>query len=299
MGSVPPGHVSIRSRPCVRWPDPAAAILGVLAAASFVTLRGTAWQGACGRGWASPLPLESSGCWSCGTVRQRGGKAPKVQGTARGLLIPETQGVPAAGTLRASPPEPAPLHQAVRAFPTHHVRARQPRLTAPRGPPRAAARRTNLAPPLPPPEELLPPRRSRAPPPPGARPRSASPRGARRPGWAIRGRAREAPDPPPSRRAALGGFPESGHDPRCRRSCFWLLAPLPVCIVISQVHPRGVRLCSGQRCGFYSGFPEGLPLTYISLFLGSCIFSIHSLIYSFKPVFLKCGFSTTGATGQF
>lgn len=58
VGSVPPGHVSIRSRPCVRWPDPAAAILGVLAAASFVTRpRGTAWQGACGRGWVSPLPL--------------------------------------------------------------------------------------------------------------------------------------------------------------------------------------------------------------------------------------------------
>lgn len=61
VGSVPPGHVSIRSRPCVRWPDPAAAILGILAAASFVTPpRGTAWQGACGRGWASPLPLGSS-----------------------------------------------------------------------------------------------------------------------------------------------------------------------------------------------------------------------------------------------
>lgn len=61
--------------------------------------------------------------------------------------------------------------------------------TAPRPPahryPRAAARaalRTCSAPPPPPPEEPLPPRRPRAPPPPAARPRSASPCAATRPG---------------------------------------------------------------------------------------------------------------------
>lgn len=115
MGSVPPGHVSIRSRPCVRWPDPAAAILGVLAAASFVTRpRGTAWQGACGRGWVSPLPLGAQRELRLLELRNcqaAGWQGPQGPGHGRGLLISETQGVPAAGTrarvparARAPPP---------------------------------------------------------------------------------------------------------------------------------------------------------------------------------------------------
>lgn len=130
VGSVPPAHLGDRSRPCARWPDPVAAILGALLAASVVTLPpGTAWQGACGRGGESPLPLGElsgcPGCWSWGTVRQRGGKAPKVQGpltrgvqgTARG---PPNRGVSLRPARGRAPP---PLHQAGRATPTHPGRA--------------------------------------------------------------------------------------------------------------------------------------------------------------------------------
>lgn len=255
---MPPAHLGDRSRPCARWPDPVAAILGALLAASVVTLPpGTAWQGACGRGGESPLPLGElsgcPGCWSWGAVRQRGGKAPKVQGpptrgvqgTARG---PPNRGVSLRPARGRAPP---PLHQAGRATPTHPGRAARRDSPLPLGrrpPPRAGptgrrlchhrkrfsrhggpARRRR-------PERAL-----------GARPRAEP--------W---GRAREARDAPASPRAALPGCPEPGRDSGRPRLCSWLLARRPVSIVISRVHPRGgAGLCAGQCCGF----PEGLSLT--------------------------------------
>lgn len=141
VGSVPPARLGDRSRPCARWPDPVAAILGALLAASVVTLPpGTAWQGACGRGGESPLPLGElsgcPGCWSWGAVRQRGGKAPKVQG-------PLTRGVQ--GTARGPPDRGVSLRPARGRAPPPSTRPAARRPPTPAAPPAATHRSRSAA----------------------------------------------------------------------------------------------------------------------------------------------------------
>ncbi|XP_055293208.1 basic proline-rich protein-like [Moschus berezovskii] len=131
--------------------------------------------------------------------------------------------------------------------PTHGTQARHSPL------PRAAARaalRTCSAPPPPPPEAPLPPRRPRAPPPPpppGARPRSASPCAATRPGG----------------RGAPSLSLRSGRSLRLvqeRKRCARAFASASV--RNSQVHPRGgAGLCSGQCLRSHFGFQETASFT--------------------------------------
>lgn len=173
---------------------------------------GTAWQGACGSGWVGLLPsgvthstagaqgdLGVGQAAGGGEFRQRDGRGPQSAGTPLaggvpamvwGLLTSQPGGLPAT-TPQARAPAPArvplpgsrrvshSLHSG-RSLATHRSRRATTR----------AACRTCSAPPPPPPEAFLPPRLPRAPPPPGARPRSASPCGATRSGWAgLRTRA--------------------------------------------------------------------------------------------------------------
>lgn len=174
-----------------------------------------------------------SAFWRRGAVRPRvcrgsqgaGTPGPGVPGTARGLLaahpgisLGRPAGVRPSARLPAGVPPPSP------------------------GPPSAthrfpgcsrAARWTRSAPPPRPPEALLPPRGPRAQPPPGARPRSASPCAATRPGrWGGRGRALRVAElsasPPPG----------AGANP-CARALASRSSPRTVSVMNSQVHPHG------------------------------------------------------------
>lgn len=186
-------------------PGPRGSHLGALPRRLSSRGRRDSVAGACGRGrrapshrggWGPPRLLEGLG--------RRDGVRPTAQGPlarggptpVRGLRV-GARGVPAARTRRA------PLRQAPRARP-----AAPPPAThrCPRPPPASLA-----GPAL---RRLCHPRKrfSRHC---AARPRGASPRGSPRPGWAVRGRAREPRTPPesPAARPAAPG-------PRA-----WLLAP--------------------------------------------------------------------------
>lgn len=97
-----------------------------------------------------------------------------------------------------------------------------------------AARWTRSAPPPRPPEALLPPRGPRAQPPPGARPRSASPCAATRPGRWGGGRGRAL------RVAELSAAPPPGAGANpCARALASRSSPRTVSVMNSQVHPHG------------------------------------------------------------
>lgn len=171
---------------------------------------------------------------------------------ARGLLTSQPRCLLAAGPRERAPaPARAPPPGSLRVSNPQHP---GPRPTTHRSPPATAraALGTRSAPPPPPPEALLPPRRPCAPPPSGARPQSASPCGAQRPGWAGRrpraggpGRALAVAalwkQPPPGPGAIL-----------CAR------AFASGSIMNSEVHPH--RGAGSVPC-FPCWFPRDRPLT--------------------------------------
>lgn len=132
MGSMPPGHLAIAAA-LVRGglSLPAAAILGILPAASFVTRPpGTAWQGAWRRGRVSPFPSGSSaGAQAAGGGelsgsgmaghQGAGNPAPGSPRLGEGLLISEPWGVPAAGTRARAPARARARRRAPCALPIH------------------------------------------------------------------------------------------------------------------------------------------------------------------------------------
>lgn len=185
-----------------------------------------------------------------GFPRCRDPLARGVPGRPRGFLIsqPGCGGSPSSRP-RARAPAPArarppgslrvshPLHPGPQLTATHWLQPAQ------------LSDRICSAPPPPPPETLLPPRRPRASPspPPGARPRSASPCAATRPG---------GPDAPSLSLRSGRSLRLIRERNRCAR------AFASESIRNSQVHPRGrARLCSGRCLRFHFGFQETASFT--------------------------------------
>ena len=204
-----------------------------------------------------------SGCWRWGAQAAGWQGSPRCRdpwpGKSRawrgGLLTSQPRCLPAAGPRERAPaPARAPPPGSLRVSNPQHP---GPRPTTHRSPPATAraALGTRSTPPPPPPEALLPPRRPCAPPPSGARPQSASPRGAQRPGWAGLGwaaAARGRPRTRPRSRCALEAASAwSRRDPLCPRFCFWLHHELP-----SSPSPW----CGAPCHGSHFGFPETDPL---------------------------------------